>query len=320
MWYRLSKNKIYLIVIIFLSISNIFSIFWFIDSKNDLEINKYKYIDISRSFITQDNFIVNLEALRKDVNQIAKDFGEEKVSVYLEFLNTGANISINKENYIWPASLTKLPVAMAVMKKIENGEWQLGNELVLMPGDANQMSGDATNPLSEYPVGTRFTIEKLLEELLIKSDNTAYYILLRNIHQDELKTVILDIGIESLFSEDGQISAKEYSRIFRTLYTSSFLKRENSQYILELLNRSIFTEFLSHGVPDEVDFPHKYGQDDQNMAYSDSGIVYIPNRPYIITVMVEGEKGQPFEQEKAKATDFMRAISEATYNYFSSKE
>jgi beta-lactamase class A len=209
---------------------------------------------------------------------------------------------------------------MAVMKKVEDGEWRLSNELVLMPGDANQMSGDATNPLSEYPVGTRFTIEKLLEELLIKSDNTAYYILLRNIHQDELKEVIVDIGIEALFSEEGKISAKEYSRIFRALYTSSFLKRENSQYLLELLNKSIFDEFLSHGVPDTVDFPHKYGQDDQNIAYSDSGIVYIPNRPYIITVMVEGEKGQPFEQEKAKAADFMRAISEVTYNYFSSKE
>ena len=41
---KISKNNIYLGLIIFLIISNIFSIFWFIDAKNDLEINKYKYI------------------------------------------------------------------------------------------------------------------------------------------------------------------------------------------------------------------------------------------------------------------------------------
>jgi len=36
---------------------------------------------------------------------------------------------------ILPASLIKVPLAMAVMKKIESGDWNLYNELVLMKED-----------------------------------------------------------------------------------------------------------------------------------------------------------------------------------------
>jgi len=313
--------RVYIFLIVVLLISNLFTFAWSVNHvrSHTSFSSKYPYIDISRNFIPQEHFIVNLESLREEINKMVDEFGPDAVSVYIEFLNTGANISINKENYIWPASLTKVPVAMAVMKKIENGEWNLNNQLVLMPGDANQMSGDSKNPLSEYPIGTPFSIERLLEELLVNSDNTAYYILLRNIHQDELKEVIVDIGIEALFSEQGKISAKEYSRIFRTLYTSSFLNRENSQYLLELLDKAVFNEFLSYSIHDKVSFPHKYGQDDKNKAYSDSGVVYLPNRPYIITVMVQGDQNESFENEKNKAADFMRVVSEKAYNFFSNQ-
>lgn len=315
---KISKNNIYLGLIIFLIISNIFSIFWFIDAKNDLEINKYKYIDIARNFIDQEDFIVNLQPIRDKVNQMSKDFGEDKVSVYIEFLNTGANISVNKENYIWPASLTKLPVAMAVMKKVEDGEWQLNNELVLMSGDANSDSGDANNLLAKNPVGTRFTIEKLLKELLINSDNTAYNILLRNLHVDELSQVKNELGIDVLFDEAGRMSAKEYSRIFRALYTSSFLKRVNSEMIMSWLDESQFNDFLAKHIDPNLPFPHKYGENLLLNVYADSGIVYLEGRPYMITVMVQGGSGQPILEAKNEATNFMQSISKEVYTYFKS--
>lgn len=316
----LSKSRCYLIVIVFLIISNIFSIFWFIDAKNDLNINQYKYIDISRNFIDQEDFIVNLQPIRDKVNQMSKDFGEDKVSIYLEFLNTGANISVNKENYIWPASLTKLPVAMAVMKKIEDGDWQLNSELVLMSGDANGDSGDVNNLLAKNPVGTRFTIEQLLKELLINSDNTAYNILVRNLHIDELNQVKNELGIDVLFDDSGRMSAKEYSRIFRALYTSSFLKRVNSEMIMSWLDESQFNDFLAKNIDPSIPFPHKYGENLLLNVYADSGIVYLEDRPYMITVMVQGASEQPIVEAKNEATHFMQAISQEVYTYFKSVE
>jgi hypothetical protein len=45
------------------------------------------------------------------------------------------------------------------------------------------------------------------------------------------------VGLQDLYNEKGFISAKEYTRILRVLYTSNFLKPENSQRIMPKLLR-----------------------------------------------------------------------------------
>ncbi len=316
------KFLVVLLVIIILIVTNVTTLFFYTNHRHSIKDvdNHYSYIDISREFISKENFIVNIQPLRDKLNILTDDFEKEHqaaVSIYIEYLNTGSNISIHPDNYLWPASLAKVPLAMAVMKKIEDGEWNLNNKLVLMEGDANSESGDAENPLSEYPIGTSFTIEELLQELLINSDNTAYYILQRNMHDDEIMKVIDEIGLEELFTEEGRVSAKEYSRLFRALYSSSFIKREYSQQLLKWLDDSSFNEFLSYGIEAQVPFPHKYGEKTTLNVYADAGIVYIPQRPYLITVMVELNPKLPSLEEKQKAATFMRSISDETYKYFS---
>lgn len=318
------KQIILISIIGCLIISNILT-GYFLLYKNDRKmiesaVNKYPLIDFSRNFIEQKHYISTLQPLRNKVKEMVEEFGEESVSLYIEYLNTGANISINQDLYIWPASLTKVPLALAVMKKIEEGKWKFDNELVLMPGDADSKSGDSENPLSEYPTGTRFTIEKLLEELLINSDNTAYYILLRNMHKDELKQVMDAIGLESLFNAEGRMSAKEYARVLRSLYTASFLSRDNSQMILKWLDEAKFNDFISYDINKLVPLPHKFGQDDLLKVYSDAGIVYAPNRPYIISITVQGRKDEPHEIEKERVSVFMREISRVTYDYIVNTE
>jgi hypothetical protein len=285
-------------------------------------VNPYPLLDPARSFIAQQNFLVTIQPLREEVRKLSEDFERQengKVSIYIEFLNTGANISVNPENGIFPASLSKLPLAMAVIKKIEQGEWKLTNELVLLDGDRDGRSGALDTSFAEYPIGTRFTIERLLEELLVNSDNTAYQILKRNVHQDDVIQVINDLGLEELFLTDGRMNAKEYSRLFRALYTSSFLTREHSSMLLSWLDASTFDDFLANELTTLVPFPHKYGENIDLHVYSDSGIVYIPNRPYLITVMVEGRKDRPYLENKAVAERFMHSVSEEAYRFFSSK-
>lgn len=311
-------------LILFLVLTNIVSVIWYVTrpSPEELFKNQYPYINPARNFISQNDFIVNIQPLRKKLFAMASDFESKggHISLYLEFLNTGGNISINPNTYIFPASLTKLPIAMVVMKKIENGEWKLSDELVLAPQDRNAESGDEENPLAEYPVGTRFSIERLLKELLVNSDNTAALMFSRNLHEDELYDIVEEVGLEDLFTGEGRYSAKEYSRLFRSLYTSSFLTRTNSQYLLELLDRATFNDFLTSVVPENVPFPHKYGvgayREGTNF-YADSGIVYTPERPYLITVMVEGVKTEDFE-ERTKL--LMHEVSLTAYDYFSNYE
>jgi len=269
---------------------------------------QYPLIDPARNFIPQEHFIVNIQPLRDELNAIVKREGADTVSVYFEFLNTGANAQVNPDLRAWPASLPKVPMAMAVLKKIEDGEWSLESELVLFEQDKDMKYGD----LWENPVGTRFTIEELLREMLTKSDNTAYRMLLRNVGFDELTNVIAGLGLEDMFAEEGTVSAKEFSRLFRSLYSSSYLRRTNSEQLLEWLAESEFNGFLASGVPAETEFAHKFGIERDQNTYLDSGIVYVPNRPYLISVAIQGSGEEGEEERVAKV---MQEISERIYTY-----
>jgi beta-lactamase class A len=311
-FFRGKANKIYLVLIIFLIITNVTS-FGILIYRNNLDAaerfgSQYPLINVARNFIDQKHFITNLQPLRDDLNKLVVENGPSAISIYFEFLNTGANISINPDAKIWPASLVKVPLAMGVMKKIENGDWMEENELVLMKDDRDLAWGD----LYKKPIGSRFTIGFLLKELLTNSDNTAFRILYRNLSTDELQDIIRAVGLDELFDQEGKISAKEYSRIFRSLYTSSYLKRENSQKILKWLAESPYQEYLGQGIPEKITFSHKIGDNKNVDVILDSGIVYIPNRPYLITVTIDFSQG---DMNRDKALELIKIISEKSYQY-----
>ena len=278
-----------------------------------LEIrNKYPLLDAARNFIPQEDFIVNLQLLREDLRNMVRWEHPRAVSLYFEFLNTGANIAINQDLAVWPASFPKVPMAMAVMKKVEEGVWSFDQEFELLERDKDSNYGTLFNS----PPGTRFTVRELLRAMLVQSDNTAYWIFLRNMSTEELDRVTKELGLEDLFTPEGLVSSKEYSRLFRSIYTSSYLKRDYSTEILKLLSESDFDDFLASGFPSEVVFAHKFGIDRIKNAYLDSGIVYVENRPYLLTVAVQGN-GEPGEEERVDA--FMKAVAERTYGYISSQ-
>ena len=82
--------------------------------------NAYPLIDPARNLIGQEHFFSTIEPLRKALKSYVQS---EKIeaTIYVEYLNTGANIHINPEGRYWPASLTKLPIAIATMSTIEKG-------------------------------------------------------------------------------------------------------------------------------------------------------------------------------------------------------
>lgn len=270
----------------------------------------YPFVDLSRHLISQEHFITTLQPIREYFGELVDQEGKESISVYFEYLNTGANISINQDLRIFPASLVKVPLAMAVMKKIERGDWELHNELVLMQEDRDYAWGD----VHKRPIGTRITIDELLNEMLVSSDNTAFRMLYRNLSFDELQDVMIALGLEDLFNEEGKITAKEYTRLFRALYTSSYLTRENSQKILDILTHTPYEEYLGQGVPDTVPFAHKIGENDEAGVILDSGIVYVENRPYLIAVAIDYEKGG---MGRERALEILKNISARAYTYIS---
>jgi beta-lactamase class A len=302
---------IFIVVLIALNISTI-GFFTYQNRRDAVRpfANPYPLIDPTRSFIEQKYFFSTIEPLRKELKEIVgkHEKNGNRIGLYFEFLNTGANVSINQDSRFWPASLSKMPTALAVMKKAEKGEWKLSNELVLFYEDRN----DAFGTLYKKPAGTRLTIEELLKELILNSDDTAHRILIRNLEGGDFEEMLAALGMEEMYDKEYNITAKEYSRIFRTLYSSSFLNREYSSMLLGWLSETRFSEFLGSGVPTGVPFAHKIGEHDPTITYLDSGVAYVPNRPYLITAMVQIKEG---EGGREKAKEIMKELSAAAYEY-----
>lgn len=264
--------------------------------------NGFSMLNPARKFLKQEDLIINLQPLRDYLN--GKYGSDPSVSIYFEYLPTGANISVNKDAEFYPASLLKIPVAMAVAKKIDSGNWGWNNKLVLMATDKD----DGFGTLYKEPTGSAFTIEELVRRSLAESDNTAHFILLRNLEVSELGKVYAHLGLDGFLETDGSISAKRYSVILRALYNASFLSDDSSQKIISFLEQEGFDEYLESGLPKNVLFAHKIGIDKDKKIYLDSGIIYLENRPYVLIVMTKSKTEQ-------QAKDIMKDVSERVFNY-----
>ncbi|MEK9154826.1 MAG: serine hydrolase [Patescibacteria group bacterium] len=300
------------VLVAILAGGNVWTIFYYIPqiSGAGLIENKFNLLNPTRNFFKQKDLIINFQPLRDYLND--KYEANKNISIYFEYLPTGASISINKDAEFWPASLLKLPVSMAVTKKIEKNEWKWTNELVIMTSDKNDGFGD----LYKQPIGTKLAIEKLVQLSLSESDNTANFVLVRNLEPFDFQDIYDHLGLTDFLSGEGKISAKKYSVMLRALYNSSYLSDENSQKLLNFLNETPFKEYLGSGLPDSVKFSHKIGVSDDQKVFLDSGIVFVQNRPYILTAMLQTEN-------KEYAEKVMKDISEQAYQYvvnYSGKE
>jgi beta-lactamase class A len=268
---------------------------------SDAAINLNSLTDPLRQFYKADDLVINIQPLRNELNKLENN---QNISIYFEVLNTGANISINKDSGFFPASLLKVPLIIAVVKKIERGEWQWNTKIELTEADKNNDFGT----LWQQPVGTLFTIEELVKQELVNSDNTAYFMLLNNINPTEILKVQNYLGLGDFPSENLEISAKQYSPILRSLFSATYLTIEDSEKILEWMSESDFNNYLAGGMSKDIKFSHKIGTSDEKKSYLDAGIVYLRNRPYILIVMIKN-------LEVKEADGLMHDISRKVYDY-----
>lgn len=245
---------------------------------------------LSKRIFTQNpnDVIVNFVQLRKAVKEyVLEQKGE--VGVYFEYLPSGISIGVNDREEVRLASLSKVPLVMSVFKKIEKRQINLGDIITLKKENLNPKFGD----LWKRGEGAKLSVKELIDEALINSDNTAYYSLLDLLTADEVIDVYDNLEVEVNSKETNPVvSPKSYSSIFRSLYLSSYLSEKNSSYILDILTRTAFSDKIPSGIPDKnIKIAHKIGvfsrADSEDKMFSDCGIIYLPERPYILCVFVK---------------------------------
>lgn len=314
-------RRIYLWSIIGLLIfSNILTIYFLVRSVERVDVietNDYEFLSPQVAWMNVDEFLetqqsltVSYSGLKEQLMFRVNDLKPRgNYSIYFEDLTTGAWVGINEKQKFYPFSLLKVPVMVAVLKKVQDENLSLDKTISLKEQYLDSKSGS----LYLKGAGYNSTIRELLGYLIKESDNTAVLALgTELLTMDDIVSANLALGlpVDDSVDESPLLSVKEYSNIFRSLYHSTYLRRTFSELALVLMMNTDYTTQIPAGVPEDVKVAHKIGFKKEEGYYHDCGIVYYEPRPYMLCVMTSG-------MTETEANTFISSISEITYNYVS---
>lgn len=298
-----------LIVIAFLS-----GVLLYPDKSN----TKHPYI-AKRLFVSNPNdIIINFTDLRTSLRSYV-EASPEKIGVFFEYLPTGVTINVNGNDDFFRASLVKLPVVMRAYKFIETKQLSLDDVLTIEEKQLNKDFGT----LWQRGAGTQLTVRELIRLILDDSDNTAFNVLYERVNVQLLQNApnddqaaddvydYLDIpraaeGITPM------VTPRNYTSILKSLYFSAYLPFDSSNEILQTMTAAHSEKWLREPIPETIPVANKIGayiaEPENFHVFSDCGIIYYPERPYTLCVMVNSDQQSPSEEH-------IRNISRLVYDY-----
>ncbi len=245
------------------------------------------------------------------------------VAVYFRDLVHGPIFGINELENFAPASLLKLPLALAYMNLKDTHPGLLQKKIGYISSTTPPLLSQNFPPAVTIEANHFYSIQDMIFDMLVYSDNTSYSVLGNYFENDIpngnqlLYQTYQDLGIlapqETL---DQNISVHSYASLFRNLYNASYLDPKSSEGILSLLEQSTFTLGLVGGVPPGTKVAHKFGEftfPDNTHQLHDCGIIYYPGNPYLLCVMTKGKDWNALEKT-------IQTISNMTYTEVNSRK
>ncbi len=262
---------------------------------------KYPFTSQMLDCTVYDMSVASTKALDAKLNDATAEYVKEgkakRVSVWVRDLNTGQWAASNEFDTYAPASLLKLPLMIAYYKFAEIQPSILDEELTYQPAATLDDSAQDILPGAMLVTGQKYTVERLIEQMIEQSDNNAADILVRKIDPQFLDSVLVELGIRIPKQEQeiDFITAKSYANVFRMLYNASYLNRDFSEKALDILSKTSF-KGIADPLPQDTKVAHKFGErelDDgngnaQRRELHDCGIVYKADGPYSLCIFTEG--------------------------------
>ena len=224
-------------------------------------------------------------------------------SVYLSSFSLCEWIYINPDESYHPGSLIKVPMLVTYLKQAENDPGLLDKKIFF---DGKERVPPQIYNSKTLEAGHSYTIKELLHYMIAYSDNNATYILNKNADVNLFRKVYTDLNLPEPDIRDSryEITARRFSDFIVVLYNATYLSRKSSELALELLTECDFKEGIVKELPATVKVAHKFGEwGDYRMnihEVHESGIVYMNNKPYLLTIMTKGNSAKELSAEISK--------------------
>jgi beta-lactamase class A len=251
------------------------------------------------------------KSVNEQVEKIKEQYSLGYISLYFRDLNEGQWAGVNEKEVFSPASLLKVPLLISLLHQAENEPNLLNKKVIISADDLFDRMSQNINFENNVLVNQEYSIWEITESMIKKSDNTATAALIKNIKNDDIGSVFRSVGVpykDSISEVD--VRVKDYAGFFRILYNASYLNREMSEKALELLTESEYKDGIVAGVPSNIKVAHKFGERsfgdlNTDLQLHDCGIVYYPNKPYILCIMT---RGNDFKNQAKSIRDLSKYI------------
>ena len=266
--------------------------YWFVLLFSVLMVSK---VALAKNFDTARSKIID------EISSMKLDIGVSIVHV-----ESGESISPNGHKRLPMASVYKFPIAVVLLKRVEDGKMSLDKKISVTKSD---IRGGYKGPIAKkYPDGgIELSIGTLVKYMVSNSDNSATDLLLKILGGPKEVTKVLQkfgfnsISIDryekSLISEGnrkGELdtsSADELRRLLVKFHAGKLLNEKNTDLLRKLMTNAKTPGHIAKGLPSNVMQFHKSGWCSESKCINDVAMVTLPeNKGHLaMAILVSGD-------------------------------
>ena len=266
--------------------------------------------------------------LERQIAEIALR-AQAKVGVGAVMLETGDAAWLGKDEKFVSQSVYKLPIAMTALKRIDDANLRMAQEVVVRPSDFVRR-GFHSPIRNMNPGGTTMPVLLLLRYSISDSDGTANEVVLDlaggptevqgYLNELDVPDFIVADSTKSI-SKDWETQYRNWAtprasiKLLRSLHERVALSEQSTELLLIFMTESdTGGRRLKRGIPEGATLAHKTGtggtKDGTASATNDIGIITLPDGRHIaIAVYIQDSTAPMYERERVMA-DIAKAVCE----------
>ncbi len=245
------------------------------------------------------------------------------ISISFADLTNNRKVAIAEDRLFNPASVIKVPVMVEVYNQISQRKLSLDDRLILRKSDKIAGSGS----LQFQKTGNAYSIRTLVELMITLSDNTATHMLIERVGKENINRTMRDLGLKNTLVGSSDLLKAEglnfstpgdMTLLLTKIYHGHVVNRLASDDMLAVMRRQHVKWGIPKYLPSQVHVANKTG----TLAYvkNDTGIVFLDDRPYVISVFTSKAANRPFgttwvAQISRIVYDWQMGESDAEYGY-----
>lgn len=215
-------------------------------------------------------------------------------SFYFEDLKSGYSYGLNQKKKMLSAGCIKLPLAIALLKEVENGKLELQTKINIEKTDIEKGGSGIIHEFMQK----EYSLLELLTAMLIQSDNTAANKIIKILGIDRINELFRNMGLKntilrtitseekSLNNEcDNESTSYELSKCFKILHNCNYLNKEHSDVLLRILKRQQIRNKIPFFIEKEewANIANKSGSLEN--VENDAALMNIKKGNFVFTVM-----------------------------------